>query len=450
MNTQLVQKYNVPAPRYTSYPTVPHWQTEAPTVGQWTQKVLNAFEKDNNISLYIHLPFCEKLCTYCGCNKRITKNHKVEMPYIDAVLQEWDLYLAMLPQQPIIKELHLGGGTPTFFSPSELKRLVRGILDKSKLSEQTNFSFEVHPASTTTKHLKALYEVGFTRLSIGVQDFDNDILKIINRQQSVEDVWRVTTEARAIGYDSINYDLIYGLPLQEPRHIHRNMRLLEQLRPNRIAFYSYAHVPWSKPSQRAYSKQDLPLGLQKQYLFEIGKQYLFKMGYKMIGFDHFALPTDPLSKATEAKQLHRNFMGYTEHQTTLNLALGTSSIGDTGDAYIQNEKHIETYQALVADGQLPIIKGHLLSPRELVIRQHILRLMCQLRTNWMDEEDQDEAIYEAIEQIDDLEKDGLVMRLPYQLRVTEKGRHYLRNICMAIDPFCQQRDTKAPIFSQAV
>ena len=235
MNT-LLKKYDVPAPRYTSYPTVPYWQEEAPGQEQWLQHVVRAFETDSAISLYIHLPFCERLCTYCGCNKRITKNHGVEEPYIATVLKEWQLYLKALPGKPVLREIHLGGGTPTFFSPDNLRFLLEGIFAEATIAEEHEFGFEAHPASTSLEHLETLYQLGFRRLSIGVQDFDSHILRVINRQQSLEDVQRVTEQARQIGFTSLNYDLIFGLPFQTPENIRRNMELVNVLRPDRLAF----------------------------------------------------------------------------------------------------------------------------------------------------------------------------------------------------------------------
>ena len=306
MNHELLDKYNIPAPRYTSYPTVPYWQPEPPAQTAWIKTVQKAFTENNEISLYIHLPYCENLCTYCGCNKRITKNHAVELPYIDTVLAEWKMYLNILkhfsvkmylnilPEKPVIREIHLGGGTPTFFSPENLHYLLSNILNDAKIAEEYAFSFEAHPASTTYEHLKTLADLGFKRISIGVQDFDQEILKIINRHQSYEQVKAAVDMSRELGYESINFDLIFGLPLQTPQNIIDNFEKLKVLKPDRIAFYSYAHVPWVKPSQRAYSEKDLPLGADKRKLYELGRELLEKMGYHEIGMDHFALENDEL------------------------------------------------------------------------------------------------------------------------------------------------------------
>ncbi|MBX2872524.1 MAG: oxygen-independent coproporphyrinogen III oxidase [Saprospiraceae bacterium] len=449
MNTKLLRKYDLPVPRYTSYPTVPYWDS-TPSEQLWKEKVLSAFELDQGISLYIHLPYCEKLCTYCGCNKHITKNHLVEQPYIDSVLKEWDLYLDVLGRRPILKELHLGGGTPTFFSPESLRMLVEGIRAKAIVPEDADFSFEAHPASTSWEHLSTLREVGFKRLSIGVQDFSPIILEIINRQQTAEQVENVTQQARALGYSSINYDLIFGLPLQDAQAIRNTMARVAQLRPDRIAFYSYAHVPWIKPSQRAYSEADLPLGDAKRELYELGRALLESEGYKEIGLDHFALASDELYHAYDAGNLHRNFMGYTPAHTRLSIGLGASAISDSWDAYVQNEKKIVDYRARVAQGQLPFFKGHVLTYPDQIIRKHILNLMCQHETQWIDPALQDESFLEGIERMEELEKDGLIRRDMFSLVVTKEGLPFLRNICQALDARLWQRKPTAPLFSSAI
>ncbi|NBC08785.1 MAG: oxygen-independent coproporphyrinogen III oxidase [Bacteroidetes bacterium] len=447
---QLLEKYNVPVPRYTSYPTVPYWNETPPAEKAWKQKVVQAFQRQNEISLYLHLPFCEALCTYCGCNKRITKNHAVESPYIEAVLKEWRLYRDLLPGKPVLRELHLGGGTPTFFSPQNLHHLLSAILEDVDLAEQYEFGFEAHPGTTSPEHLQVLRELGFTRLSIGIQDFAPEILAIINRKQTFEDVVQVTKRARELGYESINYDLIFGLPLQTKAHVIDTVKKVKALLPERIAFYSYAHVPWISPSQRAYSEADLPTGEEKRELYELGCELLEEAGYIEIGMDHFALPKDSLCQAMEAGHLHRNFMGYTPFNTELNLALGASSISDSWDGYIQNEKKIERYQEIVDSGRLPIIKGHLLSGEDEILRHHILNLMCRHETSWQQEEQQCAALYAGIARMDELERDGLVKREPYRLTVEPAGYPFIRNIALALDARYWRRKPEGALFSQSV
>lgn len=449
----LIKKYNVAGPRYTSYPTVPYWDTTAPTIDQWTESVKRSFNETNTtdgISIYIHLPFCESLCTYCGCNTRITVNHAVESPYMNALLKEWKMYLSVFNETPRIKEIHLGGGTPTFFSPENLKKLISGILENASVCDDAEFSFEAHPNNTTEEHLKALYEVGFRRLSLGIQDFDPKVQEIVNRIQPFEKVEKVVTAARSIGYVSINFDLIYGLPLQTRKSVIDTINKVNLLRPDRIAFYSYAHVPWVKPGQRKFTEADLPIDEEKRALYEIGKEKFSENGYVEIGMDHFSLKSDTLYKAAEQGKLHRNFMGYTHSYTQLMIGLGVSSISDTWYAYAQNVKKVEEYYELIDNNQLPVFKGHLLNEEDLIIRKHILNIMCKFETSWEQKEQQCEAVYNAIEKLGEMENDGLIELTPYHLKVKKAARPFVRNICMAFDARLWRNIPQSQIFSSIV
>ena len=333
MNNSLVEKYNVVGPRYTSYPTVPYWDNDSSSLQSWKSSLIQSFNKNNpneGISIYIHLPFCESLCTFCGCNKRITKRHEVESPYITAVLKEWSLYCDLLQTKPKIKELHLGGGTPTFFSPENLKRLINGILSRSTLDKDYEFSFEGHPNNTTREHLQTLYNLGFRRVSFGVQDYNETVQKAIHRIQLFENVKKATEAARAVGYTSVGHDIIFGLPFQKLEHIKYTILKTKELLPDRLAFYSYAHVPWIKGNgQRGFKQSDLPSPKNKRIQYEVGKELLAEVGYHEIGMDHFALPTDSLYQAMVQNSLHRNFMGYTASKTKVMIGLGVSSISDS-------------------------------------------------------------------------------------------------------------------------
>lgn len=447
----LINKYNQPVPRYTSYPTVPYWQPTAPTQDEWLASVNQQLSASPEISLYIHLPYCEELCTYCGCNKRITKRHEVEAPYIKAVLAEWAIYVQSLHLRPRIKELHLGGGTPTFFGPSSLARLIDGIMKDADVAEDHHFGFEAHPNSTTEAHLRVLAERGFNRLSIGVQDFNPEIMRLINRRQTTEDVERTVEIARKHGYKSINFDVIYGLPKQTINDIIRNTVKIQQMRPERIAFYGYAHVPWVSPGQRAYDEKDLPTGLKKWNLYQTGKDMLEDSGYSDIGLDHFSLPSDDLFQAASMGKLHRNFMGYTTANTPVTIALGSSSIGDSWDTYVQNEKKVEDYSRIVLqDNQLPLVKGHQLTEEDQVVRRHILNLMCQGFTEWKAEKMRCEGLDRAVTMWNDMAADGLISRSPYRVEVTHAGKPFLRNICLPLDDYYWKRQPSAQTFSQAI
>ena len=450
METQsLIRKYNVPAPRYTSYPTVPMWDTEKPDLNTWKKKVAGAFSHSNakeGISLYVHLPFCESLCTYCGCNTRITVNHAVEEPYIQTLLKEWKLYSALFSEKPRLREIHFGGGTPTFFHPDQLKTLLEGLFADAEIPLKHDFGFEAHPNSTSGEHLETLHSLGFNRVSFGVQDFDPFVQEKIHRIQPFETVKNGIETARKVGYDSVNFDLIYGLPFQSKDSIRLTMKHTDELRPDRIAFYSYAHVPWIKPGQRKFTEKDLPAGDEKRALYEMGREELEKMGYVEIGMDHFALKSDSLYHAFQNRSLHRNFMGYTPMKTDLLLGLGTSSISDSWTAFAQNRKTVEEYTASVEAGELPIFKGHILSETDQLIRSKILDLMCRMRTSLNDFP----GIESVMERLGPILKDGLVEYENELLIVTEKGRPFLRNICMTLDLRLWEKEPGAKVFSMAV
>lgn len=442
----LLEKYDIPAPRYTSYPTVPYWEVDQMVEADWMQHVVQVFEKDRRLSLYVHLPFCEKLCTYCGCNKHITRNHAVESPYIQSVLAEWTMYLEHFPGKPVLTELHLGGGTPTFFHPENLKQLITSLLATVEVAPDHEFSFEAHPASTTREHLETLYELGFRRISVGVQDVDEQILKVINRFQTEDQVQFVTETARAIGYDSVNFDLIFGLPFQKQEHILQTMERIRQWMPDRIAFYSYAHVPWLKNGQRAFDENDLPDTVSKRALYETGKRLLEEMGYRDVGMDHFALENDALFLSAKAGTLHRNFMGYTPLYTPLSIGLGASAISDTFTAFAQNIKTVAEYEAAVASGRFPLQRGHLLTVEDQINRQHILNIMCRYQTSWQPDDPRDQILARLAEPI----ADGLVEVGAQGVKVTETGKGFLRNICLAFDARYWEKVPSGKVFSQAV
>lgn len=448
----LITKYNVPGPRYTSYPTVPFWH-DSPTEEAWKMHVKDAFELsnvDDGISIYIHLPYCSSLCTYCGCNTRITVNHKVEEPYIETLLKEWQLYVDVFEEKPRIREIHLGGGTPTFFSPHNLRRLLDGIAEQAILCDDVSLGFEGHPKNTTVEHLQALYDIGFRRLSLGIQDFNPDVQFMIRRVQPYKMVEEVTNNARAIGYTSINYDLIFGLPLQTLDSVRDTIEKVHQLRPDRIAFYSYAHIPWIKPSQKSFPPESLPTNDEKRALYELGKQLFEEMGYVEIGMDHFALKSDALYTSSINKTMHRNFMGYTSFHTRLMVGLGASSISDSWTCFTQNVKKVEDYTALVHEGKFPFYRGHKISQQDLRLRKHILNLMCHLETEWDAADLQNDTIIKALDMLEEMEKDGLVDRQDHKLIVTEQGRPFVRNVCMCFDAYLWEKNPDTQIFSQTI
>jgi len=442
-------KYNVPVPRYTSYPTVPFWNNENFSEEGYSKTLLTTYwSSSKEVSIYIHLPFCESLCTYCACNTRITKNHGVEDPYIDHVLKEWELYLKRLPGAPIIREIHLGGGTPTFFSAKNLEKLISGILKTGTVSPNASMSFEGHPANTTSDHLQLLHDLGFDRLSLGIQDFDLNVQRLINRMQTFEQVQKVTEEARAIGYTSINFDMVYGLPGQSMESLTETLEKVWLLSPERIAYYSYAHVPSMKPAQKSY-EEHLPEDNLKLQFMKLGKERLAKYGYQEIGMDHFVKPEDELMIAREKSELHRNFMGYTPFSSQLLIGLGVSAISDSWAGFAQNEKTVEDYYKRLDQDQLPIIKGHLHTREDLFFRKNILNLMCEFKTTWSRQEFTEFGLGMNISLLGQLLEDGLIKFDEEGIEVLPEGREHIRVICSALDAGLNS-SSKSPIFSKSI
>jgi len=452
---ELLRKYDVPGPRYTSYPTILHW-TDTPTLGEWISSVSESLDlterHGTGAAIYVHVPFCRSLCTYCGCNSRITRNTSVGATYLKTVLKEWKLYREHLSRSgPIpLTELHLGGGTPTFLTAAELDELVSGILEYTQQTSDAEFSVESDPRVTQPEHLSTLYRLGFRRLSLGIQDFDPLVQMAVNRVQTERQVRNVTEAARELGFTSINYDLIYGLPFQNLQSIEVTMEAVMRLRPDRIAFYAYAHVPWVKPGQRHFTENDLPSGDEKRSLYEFGRSLLETAGYREIGMDHFALESEALWRAAIRKTLHRNFMGYTPRFVAPLLGLGVSSISDAGSAFAQNEKTLEGYQERVGKGEIPIFRGHKLSHEDLIIRRHVLNLMTRFETSWQTPETYVPYLDLVREKLEEPRRDDLVTLSGKSCKVTDNGRTFLRNICMAFDARLARDNSTAQLFSRTI
>jgi oxygen-independent coproporphyrinogen III oxidase len=449
--SSLLKKYDVPTPRYTSYPTVPLWDTNSFTPEKWfssVQRVFNESNSEKGISLYLHLPFCETLCTYCACTTRITKNHDNEIPYIQSILKEWGHYKKIFGKIPVIRELHLGGGTPTFFSPSNLQWLITELLSDVLIHDDFEFSFEGHPNNTSREHLEVLYNLGFSRVSFGVQDLDEKVQRTIHRIQPFENLKRVVDDAREIGYRSVSFDLIYGLPFQNPFTVSDTIDKVLSLKPDRLSFYSYAHVPWLKPGQRGYGDGDLPSHSLKRHLYEIGRHKLKQAQYHDIGMDHFALRHDSLFKAHIAGKLHRNFMGYTTTNTDLLIGLGASAISDAKYAYAQNEKKVERYTESLKNSE-NIVKGHVLSDDDLLIRECILQISCN---GMLDPSRMSQAVTPFMhETLVKMEKEGILYLFDDGgLKVTSAGEPFIRNICRVFDKRMDDYEPQEQIFSKAI
>lgn len=446
--TDLFAKYDVPAPRYTSYPTVPFW-SDSPSADQWLDAIRTACDDQTaGWSLYFHLPFCETLCTFCACNTVITHDHGREETYINLLHKEWQLYRGQVPelQKRPLRQLELGGGTPTFFSPDNLKRILEPVLaDIQVEAEQFRASVEVDPRRTTREHLVTLHSLGFRRISLGVQDFDPVVQKLVNREQPLEQTKNVTDTARELGYNSVNYDLIYGLPRQTPDSFRQTVEQTVALRPDCIAVYSFARVPWIKPAQRSYKDEDLPVAGEKRALYEIARNLLAQAGYIEIGMDHFALPDDGLASAQRKGTLHRNFMGYTELRTQVLLGLGVSAISETPTCFHQNEKAFPVYERRVQAGEVPTLRGHLLSEEDRRLREQILTFMTRFEVPLEPDQSDDATVF-----LDPLLSDGLVEVRGQKLILTDQGRPFLRNACMFFDQRLRQQQERPKLFSQAL
>jgi oxygen-independent coproporphyrinogen-3 oxidase len=446
--TDLFAKYDVPAPRYTSYPTVPFW-SDVPTTEQWLNELTDAFaDQSATWSIYFHLPFCESLCTFCACNTVITRDHRREEAYLDLLSTEWKLYAERVPdlRERSLVGMHLGGGTPTFFSAENLERILKPILSETKVDrEQFEASVEVHPGHTNREQLVTLRRLGFTRISIGVQDFDAEVQRIVNRHQSYEVTSSCTDIARELGYTSVNYDLIYGLPKQTAGGFAATIEKTIELRPDRIALYSFALVPWIKPAQRSYSDEDVPKAGEKRALYEMARAELGAAGYVEIGMDHFALPHDGMARAQRERSLHRNFQGYTETRTQVLLGLGVSAISETPTCFHQNEKAFPVYERRVRQGEIPTFRGHLLSAEDRRVREQILTFMTNFEVALEPEQRDDAKVFLA-----SLVNDGLVEFRDDALALTARGKPFLRNACMFFDYRLRRQQPQTRTFSQAV
>lgn len=443
----LLEKYDTPAPRYTSYPTVPYW-TDSPTTEECIESLDKYLSpKESKLALYLHIPFCETLCTFCGCNTSITKNHSVEEPYVTAIQKELALYIQRVQnlKGKELSELHLGGGSPTYLSDYNLQSTIEFILNQLAPANDPQYSIEVDPRRTRVSQLGLLHKLGFKRISLGVQDFDPEVQRLVNRIQPFELTENITLEARSLGFDSVNFDLIYGLPKQSLDSMKYTMEKTLELKPDRIAFYSYAHVPWIKASQRLFTEADLPEPTLKRELYELGRSILEKEGYREIGMDHFALPHDKLWKAFHSKQLHRNFMGYSDSKTDVMLGLGSSAISETPNLFFQNIKLEMKYRKSLVEGNLPIFRGHKLTNTDQLRKQLILDLM----TSWQvvvptDLQNHVKGF------LQEMESDKLITWEEGTLFVTELGKPYLRIVAMAFDEKLQKSQPTGPVFSKAI
>ena len=445
--SNLFAKYDIPAPRYTSYPTVPYWE-KAPETVQWIQHLNETLSNsDSSWSLYIHVPYCESLCTFCGCNNIITKDHQREDPYVRLILQEWKTYIEKVPQlrEKPLRHLHIGGGTPTFLSAKSLEAMIKPILDDVNLASNFEGSIEVDPRRTNAEQLKTLKALGFDRVSLGVQDFTHEVQRLVNRIQPFEITKNITDEARALGFRSVNFDLIYGLAKQTLETMKETVQKTIALRPDRIALYSFALVPWIKPAQRLFKDEDLPTGKAKRDLYEMCRTELLNAGYIEVGMDHFALPSDSLSIAAKNNSLHRNFMGYTDQKTDVLLGLGVSSISETPHSFHQNEKVFATYQQQVEALQIPTHRGHVLTAEDQKRRQQILEFMTTGSVTLTPAQVDEAQVF-----LKEMINDNLVTIQNQTLRLTDAGKPFLRNACLFFDERLKSQKPLTQVFSKSL
>lgn len=447
-----IPKYDQPGPRYTSYPTAPVW-TEDFDESEFREALARA--RNRKLSLYIHIPFCERLCSFCACNKTITQDHAVGGPYLDGLEREADMLASAIGGERRCVQLAVGGGTPTFLSPQELARMCRVVDSHFPPDANAERSVEVDPRVTSRAQLEVLSEHGFNRISLGVQDFTPRVQRAINRVQSREQTERITLDARALGYASVNFDLIYGLPFQTVASFGETLDQVIALRPDRIALYSYAHVTWIVKAQRGFEKKDLPSAERKLAIMLLASQRLGEAGYRFLGLDHFALPQDELCVAAASGDLRRNFNGYTIRAGVDLIALGASGISELADAYAQSVRAPEPWREQVMKGHLATLRGWRLTPDDVRRKWLIQRLMCQGEVS---ERAYANAFGEALtERIPDLRprlapfvEDGLLVPDGEDYRVTPLGRLFLRVIAMSFDAYLPEPDLERPMFSRTV
>ena len=451
---KLLERYDRPGPRYTSYPTAPAWSDEFTDEDYLQRLKASGSRQDEELSLYVHIPYCNEMCFFCGCTTIITQRHEKEEPYVDLVLAEARLaHRAMGASRPVAQH-HWGGGTPTFLSPPMIEKLFLGLSALFGLAEDAEVSIEVDPRVTTQDHLKTLKQLGFNRISMGVQDFDDEVQKTINRIQSFEQTEAVVNGARDLGFVSVNLDLVYGLPHQTKESFGKTLERVYELDPDRIACYSYAHVPWLKKHQRVIPEDSLPRGSDKLGLYLTALESFLSQGYVTIGMDHFAKADDELSIAANDGSLHRNFMGYSTHPADEMISFGMSSISEIDGAFSQNFKAISEWQSPIDAGRLPVDRGLVRTPEDNRRRKLILDLMCRFKVEFVDHGGTEEfrRVYAAeLAALAPMVDDGLLRIADDRIDVTEIGRLFVRNICMTFDAHLDRdREQKGPRYSRTV
>jgi oxygen-independent coproporphyrinogen-3 oxidase len=450
---ETIDRYNRPGPRYTSYPTVPHWSNTF-TAEDYLAALHDVAVTNDPISVYVHLPFCAERCAYCGCNATSTRRPAVVDQYLDRIEHELAMITAHLNTGRRVVQLHWGGGTPNFLNESQTRRLMGLLRAAFTIAPDAEVALEVDPRIGSREQVFLFREIGFNRISFGVQDIAQEVQIAIGRIQPLWQTENMVRAARDAGFSSINIDLVYGLPYQTPASFAMTLQAMIDLHPDRIACFSYAHLPQARPNQKRVDARQLPTGYDKFQLFRQAIETLTAVGYEWIGMDHFALANDELAIAARERRLQRNFMGYTVLPAPHQIGFGMSAIGDLAGRYVQNDSGLGRYQRAIDEGRLPITRGMRLSDDDLMRRHAIMHLMCNLEVpfdlrlpphGWR----LGDVFTAEIERIAAYADDHLVVVEPNRLRVTDRGRFFVRNLAMELDRYFQQA-TERPIFSSTV
>jgi len=449
-----LEKYNRPGPRYTSYPTAPVWQDNFGP-DDLEQFYASANAARTPVSLYMHLPFCESLCLFCACNVVITKDHSVAPPYIQTLEREIEHISHFVSRDRQVVQFHWGGGTPTYLTPPQMEQLFRFTAERFTFAPDAEIGIEIDPRVTTRAHLETLRQLGFNRLSMGIQDFHPEVQQAIHRVQPLEMTRDLILAARELGFDSINVDLIYGLPLQTAERFANTVEQVVALSPDRVAMFSYAHVPWLRKQQGALATR-LPEGIEKFRIFRAGLEHFLDAGYLYIGMDHFARPGDELAVAQRNRTLHRNFQGYTTKAGADLYGMGVSSISGIGACYAQNDRDVAQYRKLIESRGIATMRGYRLSEDDLLRRTVISRILCHgvLHKSEIETEfgiDFDHTFATEIAKLESFVSDGLVEFDGDWIRTSLLGRIFIRNIAMVFDPYLEKQKLESrPLFSKTL
>jgi len=454
ISDSFLEKYNRPGPRYTSYPTAPVWKDDFGP-DDFEKYCARAEQRATPISLYLHLPFCESLCLFCACTVSIQKDKRVAIPYLEVLKREIDHMAHHVSKKRPVIQFHWGGGTPTYLSPAQMEDLFSHTRERFSFAPDAEIGIEIDPRVTSREHLETLRRLGFNRLSMGIQDFEPKVQETIHRVQPYEMTRDLIVAARELGFESLNVDLIYGLPYQTASSFRATIDRTLTLGPDRVAMFSYAHVPWLKKQQGSFAEH-LPEGMEKFRIFRAGLEQFLGAGYLYIGMDHFATPGDELAVAQQNRTLHRNFQGYTTKAGADLYGMGVSAISSLGEAYAQNRREVPTYQAAIAERGIATMRGYRLTSDDQIRRAVIGRLLCHTVIIKREVEKEfsisfDDYFAPEVQRLEEFCAEGLVALAPGEIRVTSLGRIFIRNVAMTFDRYLheQQMDHR-PLFSKTL